>query len=111
MTPTVAPGELPVPTPTPTPTVGEPADRLDDPNDPLPPPSRWENEDPPGTTGDPQHNDPESIAAWIAEFDALPASDLTDEEYAAFKLILAEQRLAGMEAAKARVEALKRGEP
>lgn len=88
-------------------TVPPPADRPDDPAD-VPPISRWEDEDPPGTTGGLQHNDPESIAAWIAEFRALPVPDMTDEEYAALKLIIAEQRLAGMEAMKARVEALKR---
>ena len=28
--------------------------------------------DPPGTEGDPQHNDPESIANWIAEMRSIP---------------------------------------
>lgn len=99
-----------VPRPAAPPAAGDDtADRLD--GDESPDAGRWLHEDPPGTEGDPQPNDPASIAAWIAEFDATPAPVLTDEEYAAFKLILAEQRLAGMEAMKARVEALKRGQP
>ena len=48
----------------------EPIDEIDD--DP----------DPPGTIGDPQHNDPESIARWIAESDAIPAAVITPEEEA-----------------------------
>jgi len=48
----------------------EPIDALDD--DP----------DPPGTGGDPQHNDPESIARWIAEWDSIPAAVKTPEEEA-----------------------------
>ncbi|MBX9626176.1 MAG: hypothetical protein K2X82_20425 [Gemmataceae bacterium] len=70
------------------------------------PPSRWLDEDPPGTTGDPQHTDPESIAAWIAEYRALPASDLTDEEYAAFKALLAEKKAEDTAMSEARMDAL-----
>lgn len=40
--------------------------------------------DPPGTDGDPQPNDPESIARWIAESDAIPAAVITPEEEAAW---------------------------
>ena len=30
--------------------------------------------DPPGTLGDEQRNDPESIARWIAEWQSIPAA-------------------------------------
>ena len=48
----------------------EPVDEIDD--DP----------DPPGTEGDEQLNDPESIARWIAEMRAIPAAVMTAEEEA-----------------------------
>ena len=92
--------------PTPAPALGQPADRLDDPAGPPPPPSRWLDEDPPGTTGDPQHTDPASIAAWIAAYQAMPASGLTDEEYAAFKAILAEKKAQDTALSEARMDAL-----
>lgn len=38
--------------------------------------------DPPGTEGDPQNNDPESIARWIEESDAIPAAVMSLEEEA-----------------------------
>ena len=38
--------------------------------------------DPPGTDGDPQPNDPESIARWIAESQSIPAAYMSPEEEA-----------------------------
>jgi len=35
-----------------------------------------------GTTGDEQADDPESIARWIAAFDAIPPLEMTPEEEA-----------------------------
>lgn len=48
--------------------------------------------DPPGTTGDPQHNDPESIARWIAAADAIPPVQMTPEEEADWQAARAEQK-------------------
>ena len=48
----------------------EPVDEIDD--DP----------DPPGTLGDEQRNDPESIARWIAEWVSIPAAYMAPEEEA-----------------------------
>ncbi|QJW94072.1 hypothetical protein [Frigoriglobus tundricola] len=39
-------------------------------------------DDPLGTVGDEQSNDPESIAAWIAAFDAIPPLQMTADEEA-----------------------------
>jgi hypothetical protein len=75
--------------------------RLDRPDDP---PSRWADDDPPGTTGDPQHDDPESIPAWTAAFDGTPVSEMTDEEYPAFDAVLAEQRADGLAARMAALD-------
>jgi len=36
--------------------------------------------DPPGTQGDEQRNDPESIARWIAEWRSIPAAHMAAEE-------------------------------
>jgi hypothetical protein len=36
--------------------------------------------DPPGTEGDPQHSDPDSIAGWIEEMRSIPAIVLTADE-------------------------------
>lgn len=41
--------------------------------------------DPPGTTGDDQPNDPESVARWIAAFDAIPPLQMTPGEEAAWR--------------------------
>ena len=38
--------------------------------------------DPPGTLGDEQRNDPESIARWIAEWQSIPAAVMSAEEEA-----------------------------
>ncbi len=39
-------------------------------------------DDPPGTAGDPQSDDPEAVARWIAEFDAIPPLQMTPAEEA-----------------------------
>jgi hypothetical protein len=41
--------------------------------------------EPPGTVGDEQADDAESIARWIAAFDAIPPLEMTPEEEAAWQ--------------------------
>lgn len=43
-----------------------------------------DDSDPPGTEGDEQRNDPESIACWVAEWRSIPAAQMTPEEEAAW---------------------------
>jgi hypothetical protein len=62
-----------------------------------------------GTTGDEQADDPESIARWIAHFDAIPALEMTPEEEAEWKAAREAQKafeLANFEARARRIEAL-----
>lgn len=47
-----------------------------------PPDLADDDPDPPGTEGDPQHNDPESIAKWIEEMRSIPAAVMSPEEEA-----------------------------
>ena len=42
-------------------------------------------DDPPGTAGDEQSNDPAAIAAWLAEFDAIPPLVMSAVEEAAWR--------------------------
>lgn len=44
-----------------------------------------ESDDPPGTCGDEQSNDPVAVAAWVAEFNAIPPLQMTAEEEAAWQ--------------------------
>ena len=37
-------------------------------------------DDPPGTVGDPQSDEPEAVARWLAAFDAIPAVAMTAGE-------------------------------
>jgi hypothetical protein len=41
--------------------------------------------DPPGTTGDEQADDAESVARWLAAFDAIPPLQMTPAEEAAWR--------------------------
>lgn len=38
------------------------------------------SDDPPGTLGDPQSDEPEAVARWLAAFDAIPAVTMTADE-------------------------------
>ena len=40
-------------------------------------------DDPPGTVGDEQSDDPQAVARWVAAFDAIPPLQMTPEEEAA----------------------------
>jgi hypothetical protein len=42
-------------------------------------------EDPPGTTGDAQSDEPEVVARWVAEFEAIPPLPLAPAEEAAWQ--------------------------
>ncbi len=42
-------------------------------------------DDPPGTTGDEQSDDPQAVARWIAAFDALPPLQMTPDEETAWR--------------------------
>ena len=63
--------------------------------------------DPPGTLGDEQRNDPESIARWIAEYDSIPAAVMTAEEEAEWQA----ERLARKERDAAAMDQLIRNLP
>jgi hypothetical protein len=64
-------------------------------------------DDPPGTAGDPQSDDPEAVARWIAEFDAIPPLRMTPAEEAAWRAARETQKHADV----ARVEGLARSLP
>ena len=49
-------------------------------------------EDPPGTVGDAQSDDPEAVARWIAAFDAIPPVQMTPDEEAAWQSARAAQK-------------------
>jgi hypothetical protein len=49
-------------------------------------------DDPPGTTGDEQSDDPAAVARWVAAFDALPPLIFTPAEEAAWQSARAEQK-------------------
>ncbi len=62
-----------------------------------------------GTTGDEQADDPESIAHWIAEFDAIPPLEMTPAEEAEWQAARAAQKaseIAKFEERARRIEAL-----
>ena len=62
-----------------------------------------------GTTGDEQADDPESIARWIADFDAIPPLEMTPEEEAEWNAARAAQKafeIANFEERARRIEAL-----
>jgi hypothetical protein len=48
--------------------------------------------DPPGTTGDPQADDPEAVARWITAFNAIPPFQMTAAEEAAWQAARAAQK-------------------
>jgi len=48
--------------------------------------------DPPGTEGDPQDDDPESVARWIAEANSIPPLTMTAEEEAEWQAARAAQK-------------------
>jgi hypothetical protein len=45
-----------------------------------------------GSTEDPQNDDPESVAQWLAEFDAIPPLQMTPDEEAEWQAARAAQR-------------------
>ncbi|MFI5454957.1 MAG: hypothetical protein ACHRXM_05850 [Isosphaerales bacterium] len=62
-----------------------------------------------GTTGDDQADDPESIARWIAAFDAIPPLEMTPEEEAEWQAAREAQKaseIANFEEHARRIEAL-----
>jgi len=62
-----------------------------------------------GTTGDEQAGDPESIARWIAAFDAIPPLEMTREEEAEWRAAREAQKafeIARFEERARRIEAL-----
>ena len=62
-----------------------------------------------GTTGDEQADDPESIAKWIASFDAIPPLEMTREEEAEWQAALEARKafeVANFEERARRIEAL-----
>jgi hypothetical protein len=62
-----------------------------------------------GTTGDEQADDPESIARWIAAFDAIPPVEMTPEEEAEWRAAREAQKayeIARFEERARRIEAL-----
>jgi hypothetical protein len=48
--------------------------------------------DPPGTIGDEQADDSESVARWLAAFNAIPPLAMSPEEEAAWRAARAEQK-------------------
>ncbi len=62
-----------------------------------------------GTTGDEQADDPESIARWIADFDAIPPLEITPAEEAEWQAARAARKafeIASFEEHARRIEAL-----
>jgi hypothetical protein len=62
-----------------------------------------------GTTGDEQANDPESIARWIADFDAIPPLEMTPAEEAGWRAAREAQKafeIANFEERARRIEPL-----
>ena len=62
-----------------------------------------------GTTGDEQADDPESLARWLAAFDAIPPLKMTPEEEAEWQAARQAQKaseLASFEEHARRIEAL-----
>lgn len=49
-------------------------------------------DDPPGTVGDEQPDDPDAVARWLAAFDAIPPLNMSADEEAAWRSARAEQQ-------------------
>jgi hypothetical protein len=65
--------------------------------------------EPPGATGDEQADDTESVARWIAAFDAIPSLDMTGEEEELWRSAREDQKsneIAGFDERARRIEAL-----
>lgn len=63
--------------------------------------------EPPGTIGNPQPNDPASIAAWLAAFDAIPAVEMTPAEAAEWQAARQAQRSHELSSTTDRVKGLR----
>src|SRR5262249_32148972 len=55
------------------------------------------DDDPPGTTGDEQADDANSVARWLAAFDAIPPLQMTPAEEAEWRGARDERRVADAE--------------